>query len=313
MLRNSALFALSLLLSACASGGENRVEEAVPATPPVEGQPAQDSVRKSLELFDSGRAADSLAMLQQGVEASPEDRSLRLALAVRQISLSKNDEAEALLNKLIEEDPRDPAPRLPLARLLRAQRRTYEAEGQYESLIQLDPGALDIRAELGRMLESEQADPALIYAHYHHVSANASSEAPGWGLAAAWLTDREARWGVQKGFNAFEQGVTAYLSGKPEESVARLAEAADTMPSNATASYYMGLAHLRSDQYKEAERDFSRATRLAPEDGRAWYQLGWVYKITNHPAKARQAWTEAARRLPGDRRIVPLIASLDEG
>lgn len=314
MHRNSPLLLiLAALLAACAGGSANRADPAISQAAGTEGLSATEIIERSASLFEEGRAQDSLAFLNDGAGRLPDDRGLRLALAERQISLGMDTEAEALLTAMVEEDPRDPAPRRPLARLLRAQRRTYEAEGQYESLIQLDAGALDARAELGRMLESEQADPAMIYAHYHHVSATAGPDAPGWGLAAAWVANHQARWGIHEGFGSFEKGLSAYLRGNAEEAIADLAAAVAAMPAHAPSHYYMGLAQLRADQYKEAEQSFREAARLTPRDGRAWYQLGWVYKITSHPDKARRAWEEAARRLPADRRIQPLISSLDAG
>jgi len=85
--------------------------------------------------------------------------------------------------------------------------------------------------------------------------------------------------------------------GKFDEAIQKLTEAAANPPFPDT-DYYLGYAHLKRGDTASAEKWFRESSELNPQDSRAAYQLGRLYRSSGRPNEAQKAFalSEELRR-----------------
>jgi tetratricopeptide (TPR) repeat protein len=100
---------------------------------------------------------------------------------------------------------------------------------------------------------------------------------------------------------ALQEGNELWRSGDIEQSSLRYQRAINLDPSLYSAQFNLGLAFLRTKEYRRAVGAFTVASRLKPESAPAWKSLGFANYYREHYDKAVEAFREAQRLSPDDR------------
>ncbi|HEY0461914.1 MAG TPA: TonB family protein [Pyrinomonadaceae bacterium] len=99
---------------------------------------------------------------------------------------------------------------------------------------------------------------------------------------------------AQAGGGDREKGVALYNQGDYENAVKTLKNATKTSAADVQAWYYLGLAYLKKDKPKEAEKALAKAVELDNKNAAVHTSLGYVYLLRNN---SNGAQTEAKTAL----------------
>ncbi len=102
------------------------------------------------------------------------------------------------------------------------------------------------------------------------------------------------------------------LSGQTDQAIARYERVVEQQPTNPTFRYNYGALLLQAERYDEAIEQLTEATRLAPDNSDAFYNLGASYQnraaALNEQANATEDTDEANSLI--DQRDMNLESSL---
>src|SRR6478736_6724712 len=90
-----------------------------------------------------------------------------------------------------------------------------------------------------------------------------------------------------------ELGIKLENSGDYRAAAASFMQATRLAPGNAAAKYNLGTAYFQLKQFDEAEAAFKEAIRLDPSNFKAYNQLGVTYLETSQTKSAIRAFTKA--------------------
>lgn len=98
----------------------------------------------------------------------------------------------------------------------------------------------------------------------------------------------------------FEQGRRWLQEGKVAEAIALFTGLLQASPTHSDALLLRGLAYSRSGQWDLAAQDLEKATVVSPNYADVWSALGNVYRWTDRPAAAADAYARLASLRPTD-------------
>lgn len=91
----------------------------------------------------------------------------------------------------------------------------------------------------------------------------------------------------------FDEGVAAGTAGRHEEAIAKFQEGAELIPICFDCYNNIGLAHVRLEQYEEAEAAYKRAVEIKPNDASGYTGLANVYNAQRKFDLAAEASAKA--------------------
>jgi tetratricopeptide (TPR) repeat protein len=107
--------------------------------------------QNGLVLFKAGRFNDAEPFLRQTLERKPDDVTVIQALAVGNLMVGKQDEAETYLDRWCRLQPDDPEPFRYRLQLLLSMRRIPEALPDGQHLLELEPNNADVHSQMARV------------------------------------------------------------------------------------------------------------------------------------------------------------------
>ena len=109
-------------------------------------------------------------------------------------------------------------------------------------------------------------------------------------------------WALATGLQAqdLEQGRRWMQEGKTAEAIEVFTGLLRASPTNSDALLLRGLAYARSGQWALATQDLEAATVASPNYADVWSALGNVYRWTDRPAAAANAYARLASLRPTD-------------
>jgi Flp pilus assembly protein TadD len=221
-------------------------------------------------LMDGGRAREALDAFMRAQRARPDRREPYMLIAGLCESAGMPDVGIPVLRQAVERgDENQAAYSFMLAVLLERADDREGAEGAYRDAIRLDPTFAPAYGNLGQFLFTGGRNREAL-----EIMHQASERFPGYallGLQYAELLLRDGRLDAA-------------------EPVARaIVESRNPPPQS---HYLMGLIHLQRGENGAARTRLETATRLDPEDARAWYQLANACDRLGDPGGSARALTE---------------------
>src|SRR4029079_15097281 len=191
------------------------------------------------------RAAASYA--KQASEADPRNSEAHRVAGEAALMGNQEGEAEREFTAAIGLDSQNAKAQMGLGRVTEAQKKWNNAASHYRRALELDPSSVAAARGLGRSMSALGDKSAARLAFGRAIEIDPIS-AP-------------AR-------NDF--GVFLYRSDELDKSVEELIEAVRLAGNHPTYHESLGRAYRKKGMLKEAERELTEATRLAPNDAAAW-------------------------------------------
>lgn len=212
-------------------------------------------VRQAKDAMARGDYDNAIALLQEGLEADPENREAYRDLAGLYQKLGMNDEAAVVYDDWIAERPQDAVPYYQQARLLERLGMDEEALAYLDTFLDLTQGELSaypMAASMYRRLNMREEEGALLDAW--------AGAAPSSVEAHRALAQFYTRNGNKPGALAEYQRIVALT------------------PGNATAHRNVASAYQRLQMYDQAQAELAVAMNLEPQDMAIRIQLAGAYR-----------------------------------
>ncbi len=257
-------------------------EDAKAALEELEHLAARPDFHIELE-FDFGRAKQALGRLDEAIEhyakaleKTPEDPAVLLGAGSAHFEKGNFDEARGLLDRAIAADSKRLAAHYYLGRVAYAQARFGAAIQHIKQALEMDKRNYTYRYWLGRALEAA-GEPAQLAAARQEYDTVANQAIEDKHLAKA-LCDVFVRRG------RMQMARFAEWQGAIDDFGRAIACDGD----NAEAWFLRGKMKLETNDANGAIRDLSRATKIAPEMGKA-YALSAAAHLRKRPPNMKQA------------------------
>ena len=234
----------------------------------VDAHPASSPINEQVEeAFEEGRADVGMRILQQYVDAHPEDMQALNNNGVLQLTYARFKEAEASFRHVLELKPSYSPAWNNLGLCLMEQGRTKEMIEAFKLALSLD---------------SENSEASLNLAV---ISKTAGSEPVG---ARYFLKALEA----QSPNNKLRVGIGEYLmcQGKLMGAHEVLDEALDVDPDFVLALMDRGWLHLKQAELEAAKNDFERVTQLEPKNAKAQRGMALAFCYQGRMQEAIEAY-----------------------
>jgi tetratricopeptide (TPR) repeat protein len=262
----------------------------------------------ALAFLQQGKVDEAVSTLKQAVDKMPKDASARVALgeaflaqsnfegAVEQfqkrLELEPGVEArldlaraytkkrvgklaEPLFREILKEEPSNRAAKLGLADLFAAQGKFADAETVLKEMIGSDPNDAHALMRFGLMKSRMQRPNEALEPLERAVQVNPS------------LLDARA----ELGFLLFR----ADPSANAGRCVSTMNDILTTDDRHALALHYRGQCLFTRGDKAKAEESFKSATRIDPNLGQAWLNLGDLYEQQGRKDDARKAYEQAVK------------------
>ncbi|MEO9576806.1 MAG: tetratricopeptide repeat protein [Tateyamaria sp.] len=227
----------------------------------------------------AGKLDEARAYLDEQMEATPEDPSLRMMNAALLLSEGNENASEAELRAIVDEFPNAINPINQLYLQLRRAGKTEEAKALLASSLEALPDATRLLLYRAADLEQEGDVEGAIAIYEQLYDLNSSNVTIANNLASLLSTFRDDEETLERAaavarrlrgteIAAFQDtyGWIAYRQGNFEEALKYMEPAAAGLPENALVQYHLGMTYVALERSKEATAALTRAIEIAGPD-----------------------------------------------
>ncbi|HEY1241439.1 MAG TPA: tetratricopeptide repeat protein [Bryobacteraceae bacterium] len=262
----------------------------------------QAQLNAGILLLRQKNAAEALPLLESAATQKPAEFRPRFYLAEAQLATGDATKAEESYRTALDLDPKSAGAHLGLAHALVRANRLADAAPQFRQAAGLDPEYRDSLLELASLYERDkQYDDAI--AIYRQFPGNAAAEEH---LGTLLLQTRQYADAIPRLEQIFQQSPTpanraalaaAYIfNNQGPKALPLLDKAVSDDPGNYDLRLMFARALRDQKQYAVAGRQFAEASKLKPDVGPVWDELGGVLYLAEDYAGALAAF-ERARQL----------------
>lgn len=259
----------------------------------------QAQLNAGILLLRQKNAAEALPLLDAAVTQKPREFRPRFYLAEAQLANGDATKAEQSYRAALELDPKSAGAHLGLARALAGENRLADAAPQFRQAAELDPQYRDSLLELASLYEKDkQYDGAI--AIYRQFPGDAAAQEH---LGALLLQTRQYADAIPRLEQVYQQSPTpanrvalasAYIfNNQGPKALPLLDKAVSDQPGNYDLRLMFARALRDQKQYAPAARQFAEATKLKPEAGPVWDELGGVLYLAGDYSAAVTAFDRA--------------------
>jgi tetratricopeptide (TPR) repeat protein len=281
--------------------------DTTPTTPGApDAPPAGDELTQLLftaqEHYEQGDLDSARAMIQQGLQAAPDDVRFLGAAAQIDLSAGNREQAQQWLARALQLDPANRQLRRleatlttddPIEALIRYNE-TIHADDEIERVV-ITLLSLGAMSQQQRQLQRERENDgdALAAAEAADLADRAKREADRMLSRAVELAPNDGR--------VIEYRFTNALRAQDFALAERMIDAAAAVNADqAGGRMYRGAYQLERQQYDRAVRTFLEATERMPYSGQAWRGLGVAYARLGNMREAIRAFDQSYRINPRD-------------
>ena len=261
-------------------------------------------------------AKEKVRYLADRVRKDPHNAQLRVLLGNALYEDGHLYEAESHLQKALELQPRYAEAHCNLAVILHSESRLGEAEKHYQAALEVDTSLVEAKAGLGALWcrtkrhnegiglleEVVGLDPSRINARYNlAVAYHKVGDYPrAIEQLEAVLEQSPTYPGARRGLAQarFSRGLILLTGKKPEGALRQLEAAVKLVMDDADIYYAKGIAHMRLDQLKPAERAFTAAVELEDDHVPALHNLGTVMEKAGRKTEAEYYFIQVQALTP---------------
>jgi tetratricopeptide (TPR) repeat protein len=251
----------------------------------------QAQLNAGILMLRQKHSADALALLEAAAAQRPAEFRPRFYLAEAQLASGDAAKAEQNYHAALALDNKSAGAHLGLAHALAQQGRLADAAPEFRQAAAADPEYRDSLLELAALYEKEKQYPEAI-AIYREFPGNPAAEEH---LGALLLASKQYADAIPGLEQAYTQSPTqanraalaaAYLfNNQGAKAIPLLDKSVSEDPSNADLRLMYARALRDQKQYAPAAREFAAATKLRPDAGPVWDELGGVlYLADDYPA-----------------------------
>lgn len=250
-------------------------------------------------LLRQKRAAEGLPLFEDAARQKPQDFGARYHLAECQLDTGADGKAEESFRAALEINPKSAAAELGLAHALARQRKLADAAPHFRQAVAIDPGYRDGMLELADLYEKDRQMPeamAILREFPENVAARES-------LGELMLRNKQYADAIPNLEQAYAKDPTpanrvalamAYQgNGDLAKALPLLGQAVESDSANFDLHFTYAQALLESKQYPAAAGQFERATKIQPNDMRAWSNLGAALYLAGELEQAITAFDRA--------------------
>ena len=230
---------------------------------------ADSSTAEIVAALRRGEASAAESLCREQLESDPASVEHLLLLGHALMLDRRYGEAETALRNALDAAPESPRVLEALGSALAQQRQFDEAIGVFEKAVKLDPEAVNAHRKLGQALAAVgrgiEADEA--FEKYFEKDPDAAAVAAGGEHMAA---------------------------GREDEAIECFRRALKANPDNVDAMRFLAAVYLKQEKnLRDAEALLEKATRLAPDFGALWLDLGQAYQKRARRMEAIEAYKRA--------------------
>ncbi len=262
----------------------------------------QAQLNAGILLLRQKAPAEALPLLEAAAAQRPGEFRPRFYLAEAQSGTGALAQAEQSYEAALQLDGKSAGAELGLARVLAREGKTADAAPHFRKAAALDPEYRDGLLELAGIYEKNQQYAEAI-AIYREFPGNAAAQEHLGNLLLVSKQYKDAIPGLEQ---AYGQSPTpanraalaaAYLfDNQPAKAAPLLDKAVAEDPGNYDLRLMYARALRDQKQYAASARQFAEATKLKPDNGPVWDELGGVLYLAEEYAPALQA-LDRARQL----------------
>ncbi|HLK49015.1 MAG TPA: tetratricopeptide repeat protein [Bryobacteraceae bacterium] len=251
----------------------------------------QAQLNAGILLLRQKQPAEALPLLEAASAQRPSEFRPRLYVAEAQLAMGDAAKAEQSYRAALESDGKSAGAHLGIARALARQGKLADAAPHFRQAAELDPQYRDALLELAGLYENDKQYAEAI-ALYRQFPGNPAAEEH---LGALLIQTKQYGDAIPQLEKAYGQSPTpANRAGLAAAYVfsnqaAKAAPLLDRAVADEPANYDLRLMYARAlrdqKQYAGAARQFTEATKLKPDAGPVWDELGGVlYLAGDYPA-----------------------------
>ncbi|MBE2251731.1 MAG: tetratricopeptide repeat protein, partial [Myxococcus sp.] len=224
--------------------------------------------------FEQGQLANALNHLLSALQSEPGHPDGNFYMARVKNASRDHSQAVEAIKRALENDPKNPLYRYWYGRILADAKRSEEAIVEFKQAIELNPKYVDALETLGR-----------IYVERNQLKEAVASFAQALAVDPGRNTARAATGDAYMKLQDWDGAIKAYSA------------AIEADPDNANVAYaYSRLASAYQEkgpkQYPKAVEWYVKSTKIDPQNGEAFKNLGYLLKDLKKPKDAINAWRE---------------------
>lgn len=239
--------------------------------------------------FEQGQLSNALNHLLSALQSEPSHPDGNFYMARVKNASRDHSQAVEAIKRALETDPKNPLYRYWYGRILADAKRSEEAIVEFKQAIELNPKYVDALETLGRIyVERNQLKEAV------EAFTKALAVDPGRNTARAATGDAYMK------LQDWDGAIKAYTA------------AIEADPENPNLVYaYSRLASAYQEkgpkQYQRAVDWYVRATKIDPQNGEAFKNLGYLLKDLKKPKEAQNAWREYLKVTTDDEKTKKVV------
>ena len=259
----------------------------------------QAQLNAGILLLRQKKAAEALPLLDAAATQKPAEFRPRFYLAEAQLAIGDAMKAEQSYRAALDLDPKSAGAHLGLARALAGENRLADAAPQFRQAAELDPQYHDSLLELASLYEKDKKyDDAI--AIYRQFPGDAAAQEH---LGALLLQARQYADAIPRLEQVYQQSPTpanraalaaAYIfNSQAPKALPLLDKAVSDEPGNYDLRLMFARALRDQKQYAAAARQFTEASKMKPDAGPVWDELGGVLYLAGDYSSALTAFDRA--------------------
>lgn len=239
--------------------------------------------------FEQGQLSNALNHLLSALQSEPSHPDANFYMARVKNASRDHSQAVEAIKRALETDPKNPLYRYWYGRILADAKRSEEAIVEFKQAIELNPKYVDALETLGRIyVERNQLKDAV------DAFTKALVVDPGRNTARAATGDAYMK------LQDWDGAIKAYTA------------AIEADPENPNLVYaYSRLASAYQEkgpkQYQRAVDWYGKATKIDPQNGEAFKNLGYLLKDLKKPKEAQSAWREYLKVTTDDEKTKKVV------